>query len=175
MSHKDTPYPQSLVPQSERSYLYRFFAQVVKSIWHVTVTQQLITVFPVGIITLLVHLNSGLIITDSFWAYLRAAIQIILITYGLIILINVFRAPFILDGEQRKRIAGLQATVLAVERRQLEGSNLATTREDKQVTVTDAERRLFAKKDEPLPPPDQSPTTSERRIACLRTDIIPTV
>lgn len=117
MSHEKNPQEQSLIPQSKRSYLYRFFAQVGKSTWHVSVTQQLITVFPVGLITVLVHINNGLITTGLSWAYVRAAVQTILITYGLIVIINIFRAPFILDKEHQQRNAALSQRLNAMEKR----------------------------------------------------------
>lgn len=100
----------------------RYVRQVARDTWAVSVQQQIITFSSITLITVLVNIQLGLITEALSWNTLFAALLVIGISFLIIILFNVVRAPFILARQDRERVDALPSATPAqpqAERRAL--------------------------------------------------------
>jgi hypothetical protein len=86
------------------SYVKRYVRQVARDTWAVSVQQQVITFSAITLITVLVNIQVGLVTVGLSWNTLFAALLVIGISFLIIILFNVIRAPFVLAGQDRERV-----------------------------------------------------------------------
>jgi hypothetical protein len=111
MSHDTGPSVSHLEP-----YAKRFIKQVARGTLEISVGQQVITFGVVGILTVLVQIQRGLITQALSWSSLLAALEVFSLTFILIVIFNIIRAPFILDRQQQQYVVDL--TVRLVETKQ---------------------------------------------------------